>query len=373
MLSKNTAYDLRDSAVADGRLKSLDALRGIALFMMVAHHLMAWLWSMTGTQLQGRFSDYPVIILIIVLGNLAAPLFIVLAGAGASLFLSRNKKKSKSRTLIIRGIFLILLGYALNIITPEFFSSGSWYVLHLIGFCLIVAPMLNTSRTSMLIIIGICVITAAVVAQALIETPWIMNNARLTDASRPGGVFRLAFIEGHFPVLPWAAMFINGMVCARFLTANKSQNIMVMAVLSGFAGVALAVSPMLWPALREYPVIARATYFSTVPFPLSPSLLLILMSLVSFGIVFITVAERKGLSFLFRPLIYTGYTSLTFFIVHVFLFRQVSSWIGLYKTLPKTSALIITFVSLAVITAISGWWSRYDYKYGLEWLMRRVA
>src|SRR5690606_20795062 len=111
------------------RLLGLDALRGIAVFLMIEQHLGVWLWRGPGPG--GRMADYPGLLVFNALGGGAAPAFVTLAGIGASLLAS--KRERPDRTLALRGIAILGFGYLLSALTPSWFSWQSWFVLHLMG------------------------------------------------------------------------------------------------------------------------------------------------------------------------------------------------------------------------------------------------
>ncbi len=131
------------SVTVPGRITGIDALRGIAVVLMVQQHLLAWLWDAPRVTFPDLVRGYPLSMMLNLLGNLSAPLFIMLAGMGAGLFLARPG--SRARTLVVRGACIMLLGLALNLLAPYWFNPGSWYVLHLIGLCLMLAPTLKTA------------------------------------------------------------------------------------------------------------------------------------------------------------------------------------------------------------------------------------
>ncbi|MCA9712207.1 MAG: DUF1624 domain-containing protein, partial [Myxococcales bacterium] len=65
------------------RLHALDALRGIAVFLMIEQHVGIWLWEGPGAG--ERQLDYPLLVGFNALGGMAAPLFVSLAGVGSAL------------------------------------------------------------------------------------------------------------------------------------------------------------------------------------------------------------------------------------------------------------------------------------------------
>ena len=77
-----------DSSIRSQRNLGMDALRGLAVLLMIEQHVGIWLWK---GALPGESSwDYPFLLAFNALGGGAAPLFIALAGMGSSIFVYRR-------------------------------------------------------------------------------------------------------------------------------------------------------------------------------------------------------------------------------------------------------------------------------------------
>ena len=86
------------------RLLAVDALRGVAVILMIEQHLGAWLWKVpAGT----RVWDHPVLVGINALGGGAAPAFITVAGVGTALFVASRQRPD--RAMLVRG--LVVMGF----------------------------------------------------------------------------------------------------------------------------------------------------------------------------------------------------------------------------------------------------------------------
>ena len=73
-------FPVSSSTAKPRRLLALDALRGIAVFLMIEQHMGVWLWQGPG---RGEVRlDYPLLVGFNALGGMAAPLFVSLAGGG---------------------------------------------------------------------------------------------------------------------------------------------------------------------------------------------------------------------------------------------------------------------------------------------------
>ena len=64
---------------------------------------------------------------------------------------------------------------------------------------------------------------------------------------------------------------------------------------------------------------------------------------------------------------------LTLLILHVWLFREATRPIGVWQALEVGPATAVLF-GFVVIAAVASWqWQRVDYRYGAEWLLRKLA
>ncbi len=350
------------------RIAGIDALRGIAVILMVQQHMLAWLWNSPRIPFPNLLREYPLSMGLSLLGNLAAPLFITLAGMGAGLFLDRAG--ATGRTLVARGACIILLGFALSLVAPYWFAPGTWYVLHLIGLCLMLSPAFARLPLPVLALFVLTLFAATPLVQTMLGTPIYLPEARLNDASLSGGIARLAFAEGHFPVLPWMALFILGMIAHRFV--RKRKIIWIFAAAAGLiaAGVVLALLYRRGYAFATYGPLYRAFVFAPYFFPPHLPLMLMLSGTALAGATGAASLSAGGNGTVVRALARFGRVPLSLFFFHVFLFNTLFHLLGLYRIFSNyTSWLIIAGFLLATAAALVPW-SRRGYACGLERLER---
>ncbi len=354
------------------RHEGIDALRGIALILMVSQHLIAWLWNAPPLPAYALARDHPILMGLNMLGYLSAPLFIVLVGAGATMFLGRHRSSAADTVLVWRGAYVLGLGYVLNLAVPGWFTPGSWYALHLIGLCLLLAPAVARLETRWLAALAVGVVVAAVTAQSLLDTPRYLNNVHMTDAGTFAAILKLAVAEGHFPILPWSALFLAGMVAARLTQSGNRKSLLLAATAITAIGVCLSLAPYAFPLVRDIPLLARTTILSTYTFPLYPPATCILSGLGMAAIVLGT-APKDLPRFLGKTLGSLGRASLTVFLLHIFLFREVLGWLGGTNRLSAEQTGLVLTAVLVALTGLAWLWGRKNYRYGAEWLMRKVA
>ncbi|MCA9720251.1 MAG: DUF418 domain-containing transporter [Myxococcales bacterium] len=366
------------SAPGSTRLYALDALRGLAVFLMMEQHLGIWLWRIPA----GGAKRFPGLVAFNALGGMAAPLFISLAGVGGALMLERAGAGSpaQDRVLARRGLALIGFGYALNLMTPRWLGPLSWFVLHLIGFGLLTLPLWRRLASSRLLALAGALVVATPLAHAWLGTPLRLGFNRMADHSRPGGALRLALVEGHFPIIPWLALFLVGVVVGRWISAGQRGRVARLAGGLVIAGALLGAVRALTraDALPLYdwiprPVGLRAFYVALDFYPAHPPILALLSGL-ALGLIYLATGPRVAGRFHRRhPLVTLGRASLTLLIVHVVLFNGGAHALELYLGLSARVTLLIIGVWTALCLLLVRRWERAGFRYGAEWLLRRLA
>jgi len=411
------------------RLLSLDALRGVAVIFMMEQHLGVWLWE---PEHPGRsaISQAPGYMAINGLGGLAAPLFITLAGIGCSLLVAAKlvprpsapelaprpsapelaprpsapelaprpsapelasrpsapelasrpsaPERSVDITLVRRGLALLGFGYLLNYLTPSWFSAGSWFVLHMMGFAIATAPLWRRLPTPALLAAEALLFTASVAVQSWLATPRLLDNQRMRDLDLPGGALRLALAEGQFPILPWLALFLVGLAIGRWLLTDQHHRVGALCracLLAGITLVALDFAATRTPALE---FLLRDPWWRLVRvrtsfFPAGPGIVLLLQAGV---LLMLTVALRIERSRELDPrgwLVCLGRGSLSLLLLHVVLFREISRPLGAWQAFDRYTSLAIIVAWIALCLLLCRAWQRIGYRYGSEWLLRRLG
>jgi len=365
--------------------------------LMVEQHLIAWFWNGPADG-RGIF-DEPVILVLNAAGGGAAPLFITLAGVGASLMvMGRQGQTPKGagptvdRVLMLRGGVILGYAYGLNLLAPGWFSLRSWYVLHLIGFGILTMPVWRRLGARALLAASALMVVVAGALQFWLTVPFHLTNDYMAGRS-PFNVtehltLRLALVEGQFPLLPWLAFFLIGVVLARWLTGGHLQKIWILAVVAVGVGAGGAVGS--WVAGANPDTIwGRSTTVAVPFFPLPPSLALLLIGGVVAVVALSTEVEARYRLRDSMVLVALGRVSLTVLIVHIWLFRELTrtgsrwqhwlipdpavpyfSWWHRFDVAPAVAGIVAI---LAVLGVLAVGWQRYHFRFGAEWLLRKVA
>ncbi len=356
------------ATTAPGRLHGLDALRGLAVFLMIEQHMGVWLWA--GRRLGVSVIEYWPLVAFNALGGGAAPMFITLAGVGTSLMLVKRDGPGTDALLVRRGLVLIGFGLLLNLITPSWFSWGSFFVLHLMGFAMALAPLWRRLSDRTLIVVAVLVAVAAIALQMALDTPMRLTNERMRDVSLPGGALRLALAESQFPIFPWLAPYLLGTVAGRWIHARRFAAIAKL----GAASVAVGgIGVLLARTMPKSEIVRRAFGLQLGFFPASIAIVALLVGAVL--IVIALVARRDDARPLSgrNPLVALGRISLTLLLVHVPLFREATRPIGWWQALGAGQALLTIAIFVVVCVVIARVWERFGYRFGAEWLLRKLA
>ena len=361
-----------------GRIYGLDALRGIAVFLMIEQHVGIWLWNQPKLRFGDLVAQYPFHVGFNALGGGAAPLFVTLAGVGSALFVAADRPRTDS-TLVRRGVTLMGFGLGLNLLTPSWFSWGSWFVLHMMGFAMALAPVWRKMSNRTLLALCVVVLAATVGVQEWLDTPAKLDNARMRNVGMPGGPFRLALAESQFPILPWLTFYLAGFASGRWISDRRPG---LVAKLGGAFATFGAVGVLLFQLrILEGPVAARALRLQVPFFPASPTTVSLLLGGVLLLIAAVFWLENHRSINANNPLVTLGRTSLTLLILHVWVFRELSRRVlisperptGLWRGLDAGPALAVIFAFVILATIASRFWQRVGYRFGAEWLLRRVA
>lgn len=358
------------------RLLSLDALRGLAVVLMMEQHMAVWLWrSDPGRSL---IAQAPLLMGLNGLGGLAAPTFITLAGAGTSFLERARPGRATDLILVRRGLVVLGFGYLLNLLTPSWFSGGSWFVLHLMGLGIATAPLWRRLSDRTLLIGQALLLLAAPLVQHLLATPELLVNERMRRLDLPGGPLRLALAEGQFPVVPWLGLFLGGVVLGRWLQRGRRDRILRMALVLLLAGLALAGLGALAEVLPALAVFRdglghRLVQLRPSFYPANPAIVLFLQAGTLLLLLGALALERRDRLAPDGLLVALGRASLTLLLVHVVVFRELTRPLGAWQAFSAEVALAIVAVWIVACAFASRRWQRSGYRFGAEWLLRRLA
>lgn len=191
------------------RLWEVDALRGVAIVLMVFYH---FVWDLnyfglyTANMLTGPWQ---------VFARSIATMFIFLVGVSLTLSHNRAVRQSESADLfkkfLLRGAKIFGLGLVITVATYFFIGRGFviFGILHLIGVSIILAyPFLRWDRWASLAT-GLIVIALGVYVDRFVVTfPWL-----IWLGIKQIGVYMVDF----YPLLPWFGIALLGVFAGHML------------------------------------------------------------------------------------------------------------------------------------------------------------
>lgn len=339
------------------RIVDLDVTRAIAMIGVVVlnyHGYLVIRGGPLGTDLVDRVFDPwrgP-------LSTRFAATFVVVAGMGVTLLTNTARRSGDpqavrdARTLLLRrGLLLFAVGYVLDWVWP-----GT--ILFFYGAYLLVAAVLFGLRTRWLVAVG----AGAALAAAGLQwwrfertadghsTSWLFSESPRS----PRSLLFETFVHGTHPALPWLAFLVAGMVLGRALPLDGGQRLRLAA-----SGAMLVVAGYLLRDSADTPL--AETLMSLEPGRRS---LVYTMSALGSALVAVCLigwaAERWRERPPVRWLAAAGRTSLTVYVLHVFVFNAVVDWLGWVRPTGLDTALLFAAgFWLVAIAAAAGWTQRF--------------
>ena len=195
------------------RLWEIDALRGIAIVMMVSYHIYFDIYFL-------KIFDVPFFSAWYI-----GALFLFLVGVSLTLSYSRVYKKYSFRQLLTkyakRGVMVFSLGLLITgvtwLIIPQWFIIFG--ILHCIGLCIILGFLVIHGKT-INIVLGLTVIMVGL---------WLYTMARWGFS----WLFWLGFVPNeyqtldYFPLLPWFGVVLLGIAVGNILYAQGKRQFLL--------------------------------------------------------------------------------------------------------------------------------------------------
>ncbi len=345
------------------RWYGIDALRGLAVVFMIEQHIIYWLCA--------DLHDNKLVIVFGAMGGLAAPIFIMLSGFGSHMTGCRYQKSGQ--VLFSRGLMILGFAYLLNVLAPNWFSIGSWYILHLIGLLMLMSPILKRLSSATLIVLIVIILVSTVFIQTELGVPIRLYNQHMSNTSGFGDFFRHLMVEGFFPLFPWSSFFVAGFLASRWFSAMKPAKIYYLSFIFFVMSLILACIYTLGFEFTKSEYWIRLFTVTPSFYPSLTPISLFLISTTLFFIVSFVLMESRISFKSSNALVCLGRSSLTFLILHVVIIRESAVRFHFRKSFSVPETFLITLCFLLLFTLIAVAWRRINFKFGAEWLIRRVS
>jgi uncharacterized membrane protein len=201
------------------RFWEIDALRGIAILMMITYHVTFDLnyFEFTSTDL----NSLPLLVFLYPVGTL----FLLLVGISLTLSYSRVKNTYTKNQLRIkylkRGTSIFALGLLITLVTWIYPHNGFivFGILHCIGLSILLAYPFIRSRLSAFLIGVLCIIIGVVLRITVtVDFPWLLWL---------GFVPTSFYTLDYFPLLPWFGVVLIGIFLGNTFYQNNTRSFRV--------------------------------------------------------------------------------------------------------------------------------------------------
>jgi uncharacterized membrane protein len=314
-------------AGVQGRLQSIDILRGAIMIIMALDHLRDFFSAeaqhfapddLSRTTAALFFTRW--------ITHFCAPTFMLLAGAGAFLWQQRGRSTGDlSRFLVTRGLWLILLELTVVRCLGLFFTFD-YSVVVLIVFWALGASMIALAalihlpaRVLLVVSVGMMLLhnlLDGIKPQQFGNFAWVWNFLH-----RPGG-FKF---EGHltvvtYPLIPWVGVMAAGYCFGKIFLFDSDRRRALLLRLGGAITVAFVMvrainlygDPRPW-AVQKSALFTMMSFLNCSKYP--PSLDFLLMTLGP-AILVLGLIEHVRLSRA-NPLLVFGRVPLFYFVLHI--------------------------------------------------------
>jgi len=356
MQTKFTKLVSEDDDLRPSRMETVDVVRGIAILMMVYTHFFWYI--VTPGYIQND--------LIYKTSKIASfycvPLFYFIVGY--TLVISLNSKLRRGYThkelykyVLIRAFLIYIFGLILNLYRWGVEGFWNWGTLEMIAFGYVICyVLLNRPIREKLILIGF------ILALSFMLEPyyWTYNYTGSWDLN---GFFLGALFSGENPVIPWLTFFVIGTILAKVKITKKFTLVI-------FPTLSIVCLISLW--IRSYIPLTKW------PATLTYNLLFLSACVLLFIMLFWIIENKKWQSKIFYPFRLFGMYPLTLFMAHVIIGREsltllrnnlgIQTW-----NVVMFEFILIFIITFIIITIIGHLWKKYNFKYGLEWLIRTVS
>ena len=321
------------------RMPAPDALRGIIMVLMALDHANIFIAHKhsSGEYWGGPYPSYPDGLAFITraITHLAAPGFFFLMGIGMLLFTRSRQQQGWDKKKIIghfmlRGLILIAL-QLLVVVRSWQFSPGGWALEVYIGVLFALGgTMILGSGALWLAPKYLLILTLSFVGGNAMMAP---NPSQWTETFST--LERLLFVPGgnlalwvNYPVLPWMALVLFGMLFGHWLIENKEKAFQRGA----WMGSAFLVAFMILRILDGFGNIRPRSgdtwidFLNVVKYP--PSLTFILLTLgINLLLLWGLAQISEKASRYVQPLVVYGRVPLFFYVAHLFLYAGLGIWL----------------------------------------------
>ena len=311
------------------RIESIDFLRGLVMIIMALDHVRDYFFFGSFTSNPTNLdSTTPLLFYTRIITHYCAPVFVLLTGTSAYLYGAKKDKRTLSKFLFTRGIWLIFLEVVVNNFIWFFDPSYSLIVLQVIwaiGFSMLFLSGIIYFSNKVIAIIGLVIIflhnlfdVFVFEGQKLDAIVWyFLHQQSMIKISE-----YISLVFGY-PIIPWVGLIALGYVMGSLYTEHQSKErtslLMKFGIYSVLAFIVLRLTNFYGEpnhfAIQENISFSIMALFNTTKYP--PSLLYLLMT-IGPSLILLSIIEKfknKVTDFF----IVFGRVPLFYYFSHVFL------------------------------------------------------
>ncbi|MDP2901832.1 MAG: heparan-alpha-glucosaminide N-acetyltransferase domain-containing protein [Methylovulum sp.] len=339
---------------------TIDILRGIAIFTMVAANLSASLLQPDDKVLIFRLY-----------GTFAAPLFVMLAGM---MVVITGTKHATFQHYLKRGLSIIVCGCLLDVLVWQIYPFLGYDILYLTGLSIPVVHLLSkycTITTRTLIVILLIASTPAL--QTLFDYREELSSVEIAPLPFSDYLVLLLseptaqrfLLDGWFPLMPWLSVAITGSILGSLYRQGysfASKRLLATGIALFCIGVAL------WLAQNPHLVIREG--YSELFYPPTTGYLFTATGLIFIGFFCVETTQQLTLHSVFLKL---GHASLFMYLFHQIVLVFILMPIEILNNQPLPTFLLTYLAVIAVMVAAGHLLASIKQKYkNLPFIVRFI-
>ena len=327
--------------IINQRIRSIDLIRGLAIFMMIFGNLTPLL-----------DEEAPVSFRLFI--SFAAPLFVILAGMMIAQAATSEKRRNK-KYFVKRCFFLLIAAATVDALIWNIIPGTTVDVLYLIAVSVpivyFVAPLHLISQT---------IIMSFFFAMTPFLQMWLgytdypleynLQGKLLAHIIHPTSIPHHWFVDGWFPIFPWIGFAIFGSLTERLWFNTPGRKIYHL----GISILVVSIGGGVFWYLRPWTLLIRGGY-QELFYP--PGVGFIISSIGVFLLLWGLVAQVSNKLFI-DPLVCVGEAALSFYLIHLLLIRYAIETLWPHFSLNQLSLTASLLFLLIVALGYSFRWIR---------------
>jgi uncharacterized membrane protein len=300
--------------------------------------------------------------------HFCAPVFVLLAGAGAYLYRARGRSAAEvARYLLIRGVLLIVLELTVIRFGWYFIDRPDFYLAQVIwalGWSMLFLAALVWLPTGLIVGIGLVIIAGHNLFDVFNPLQAALPTWLWTVLHQPGniGLGDRAVLYVLYPLVPWvgvmAAGYGLGAVLLRPPAARRRWLISVgLALLAGFIlirGLNHYGDPLPWrPGTTALGTLLA--FFNVEKYP--PSLLFLLVTLGPALLALALLDRTPGP--VGRVLSTYGRVPLFYYVLHLYLLHALAAWLTANGRFDLPGVYMVWLAVIALLYLPCRWYARF--------------